>query len=620
MKPCRRARYIPVAILIASIAAASACDTRELVAPAARGIAPRASVDAAQALGTTLLAPPPNSAPGVATSNPYEQFATVPESSWVVVNVSGQVKLTWNAEPCARRQAEAPYWACQTGSPTGTFAPSSPWEGGPVSIRGSWSDGGTQLIGLRGSGGSGESGGSAVGLYYNSTNTPMTLSGRVAANAVWAWDPNSGNGPFSWYMGGGYTVTATAVPSPFQVTESEPDADGYVTYTAEALYELQFLNPLDFYWNPPAGAARWFFSFADPDSDIPDRSGWGWEVNECTNQLVCRFKPPTDVRGRMQATAYVETRAARARSSPRPSPCGAFGGASFGADVASDCDPPRIEVVCKPNPVERAQFTQCEANARPRGDLQVTKWWFDDGAGHIIRPPDADGDSSFYWGGAVVIGGTVHAEGTIDGRPAVSGSTTLVVTDRHWKFTYPDEPSPIWDRGDSLTYPPVQAYGDTIGDGVLGTFWGGFISAQRTTLAQNGPNAGASYFSAASINGPLEIRLNAGLRPSDPWYKAQVGPNRRHPQGCGPAYLEREVPHTARHESGHYAIAKAFWSDPEIATRVERTVRFGPAGADELQAEITSVAALLKDRQAVFDAGDYGILDCDPYPVPGARR
>jgi hypothetical protein len=214
------------------------------------------------------------------------------------VNVAGNVKLTWNDGPCTQRAIEAPFWPCQDESPFSEFG-TEPWYGGPLSVYATYENGGGGAVRLRASGNSGEDGGSAVGLYY--ANQPGSLWGRVNMIAQWAWDPIFGNGPYSWKVTGGYTVTATAVPSPFQVTESAPDASGVVTYTVEPLYGLHFSSPVRGW---PAGATFWEFYHGDALSDHPDLSRPGMSITECQFQLVCRFKPPAP--GRVQVLAHLE--------------------------------------------------------------------------------------------------------------------------------------------------------------------------------------------------------------------------------------------------------------------------------------------------------------------------
>ncbi|HEU4561033.1 MAG TPA: hypothetical protein VFS20_24490 [Longimicrobium sp.] len=592
-----------ISIGVALSGALGGCN-RDALSPSQRGAVPRLAVDQPVALGATFIPSPPTSASG---SSADYTVATVPDLTWVVVRADGGITLKQNPE-CS---SQPPNYPCPGTSPTGAFSSSAPLTWGPVAVW-AWSGSSGGWMKMRGTGGEGNESGSAVGLVY------IEQAGGIAARIsvpepIRAWNALTGSGPASWLMAGGYTVSAIAIPSPFRVTESAPDSSGTVTYTAETVEGLQFINPLSFgAYGWPAGAADWRFYPGDSLPDKPDHSWPGWSIPQCEHKLVCRWAPPGP--GRMQVGAYVETRLVYARSKPAPPPvCGTTGG--FRAAVSGDCVPPSIEVLCKPNPVPHGATVQCEANARPGGDLQVTKWWFDDGAGHIIRST-ADEDSAFYWGGPVVVGGTVHAEGTIDGRPAPPGSTTLSVTGRDWRFQYPAEPAPIWDRGDSLTYPPVHTYGERIGDGVFGKFWSGVVNTRTITLPLVGPNAGVSYYGSATIDGPLEIRINAGLQTGDPWYRAQRGPTPTRPNGCGKEFVERHATHTPRHESGHYAIARDFWTDKATADAFERAVAFSPDGSAALRAQRDSLIRILKARQAHHDSIDYGIQDCDPYPLP----
>lgn len=182
-----------LAALLGAVALAS-CDSRELTAPPERGARPRGSLAAPQSLGSGFVSGPLDTSPGQVSGITSTDLTTFPESTWVVVSVSGQFALTWNAGSCAERQATAPNWPCQDGSPTVDFA-GTPWDGGPVTLRQRYDNGGGGTVLLRGSGGAGGSSGSAVGLFF--AQRPGTLSGRANVNAVWAWDPFDGKGPYS---------------------------------------------------------------------------------------------------------------------------------------------------------------------------------------------------------------------------------------------------------------------------------------------------------------------------------------------------------------------------------------------------------------------------------------
>ena len=239
--------------------------------------------------------PPNSSTSAVASVTPVE-FGAVPESTWVLVTVTGDIEQRWNAE-CDSRP---PYWPCQSGSVIAPFG-SEPWDGGPVTM---WANqnGDSTAINLRGQGGSNTT--SAIGVKFFTAGG--TLRGRVVASPKWAWDPNFGTGPFSYYLGGGYDVIATAIPSPAGVTDTGAlDSLGTRDYTVQPLYDLEFFNPLGWGYSAPAGAVDWYYI---PGDSVSAKGGFndGYiGIPECHYKTTCRYTPPGP--GRMQATAYVET-------------------------------------------------------------------------------------------------------------------------------------------------------------------------------------------------------------------------------------------------------------------------------------------------------------------------
>lgn len=263
------------------------------------------------------------------------EFGSVPDSTWVVINVSGGIQQSWNPD-CAYAP---PYWPCQTGSVVPEFG-SEPWDNGAVLM---WAKEGSGLgsVRLRGSGGPNVS--SAIGLHYFSTKGSFV--GRVNAQAKYAWNPNTGTGPYSYNLAGGYIVDVMPVQSPIGITDSGVlDSTGMHQYTVRPLYGLQFINPLDFYWNPPAGSISWYFIPGDSVSEKPGFAEPYIGVPECQYQQTCNFAPPEP--GRMQATAYVETRLATVRGS-----------------AAGWCDVSSLESVSEDAPVppecEDKQFGGC---------------------------------------------------------------------------------------------------------------------------------------------------------------------------------------------------------------------------------------------------------------------
>jgi hypothetical protein len=305
----RAPRRLSLALVYSLLGALTACDGRDLTAPAERSPQSRADlVPSGDYPGlpvpneswSSFFAPPSNSSPSEVSALTPVEVGTIPDSTWVVINVSGDVQQAWNPD-CAYAP---PNWPCQSGSVVGAFEP-VPSEGGSVQM---WAN--SSPVKLRGVGGSNST--SAIGLHYPTTGGPLT--GKVSAQAKYAWNPNTGTGPFSYYLSGGYSVSAMGVPSPIGITDSGPmDSLGTRQYSVEPLYGLQYINPLDWSWTWPAGAIRWYFIPGDSVSERAGFTGQFIEVGQCQFQATCEYTPTGP--GRMQATAYVETRYAMLRSS-----------------------------------------------------------------------------------------------------------------------------------------------------------------------------------------------------------------------------------------------------------------------------------------------------------------
>lgn len=432
--------YLRLGCAVAALAAAYACDARTPTAPAPT-LTPaslRGDESEGALLGSVDLAP----------ASGLSQFATVPAFTWALVRVSGN----WDVQPNPACGDQPPEWRCSTNDAYSKFAPAPDAYAGPVRVA-MFRDGTLDEFLLLRAYGSPD-----VGIGLTQREIPRSVGAAPALlNPTVQRYGNTGESVASYIIEGSYTVTVMEIASPIRVTEGAAEADGSRTYTVEPLYGLQLINPEGWSSLPP-GAVRWFFVPGDDVDPAAPNSDPPWTIGECRDQTVCRWRPPGP--GRVQVSVFVETRRARARN----------------ADATADDQTPRLELQCSPTTVHRGKGVVCEAFARPRGLLQVTKWWFDDGLGHIIRPSDPQQDSADVWGGRMVVSGTVHVEGKIDNRAVPPDSARITVQPRiPWSLTYPSEPPPRFDR-DSLKYPPVTTFGATIGNGVFGRFYGGRCS------------------------------------------------------------------------------------------------------------------------------------------------
>jgi len=148
----------------------------------------------------------------------------------------------------------------------------------------------------------------------------------------------------------------------------------------------------------------------------------------------------------------------------------------------------------------------------------------------------------------------------------------------------------------------------------LGRFRGASMRVERGV--GTGPNEDVYYArSMGWLDTPLRIWINAALLPDDPWYQAQRGRRPpRHPFGCGKEFVERMAAWVPSHEGQHYVIDRAYFQDTTTLKSLEATVGFGTSAP--IQAELDSIYARRKVLQDSLDARDYGIQDCEPYPLP----
>lgn len=492
----------------------AACDARELVAP---GLRPegrtRTALSEPVSLGSNLLPPPPNTsgAPGTAVT-----LGTIPANTWVVFQVSGSISGSWNPD-CSSRP---PAWPCAAGAMVQPFTSGAdPYA--PVTITYTYEEGGTHAgrVLLRGT-----SENSAVGLYQLSL--PSTLAGFVKANTLTSWDPNFGVMIPSYInLSGGYTVTATMVPSPFRVTESTPDESGIITYTAEPLYGLQFSNPYPFGHLPP-GDLVWKFFPGNSLSDEPDHSWPGWYMYDCERKLVCRFRPP--VPGRMQVSAFVERQTAYVRSKPASAGCFAATPSNGGCG-----EQPKLVLVCNEQreniTLVRGSDISCAPQSDPEGTpVTVSGWQFKSAT--YTYPEDGDEPiTDPEWAGKMVMSGTITVTAKVGASTTdQTASLTVTVTPR---TTAPDQPELTSVRMgtigelDPQSQPLVPPAGDEdlgvieyrpvvfgTNDPALATTFFGFVT--------DGPNTHLAYLTKVPAQVDIIVVVNPDMRiGSDFWRK-----------------------------------------------------------------------------------------------------
>ncbi|HET7463443.1 MAG TPA: hypothetical protein VFJ82_19480 [Longimicrobium sp.] len=400
--PIHAAAAFPAAVAVI----VAACDSRELVGPPARSLAPRQAVSAAVDLGTVLLRPPASSS-GTDVSRITDQtLFALPESTWVMVHVTGAIDGSANPG-CATLP---PNYPCPYGPiTTSGFDANYPWDGGPASLH-AW--GGTwDVLPLRGTGGATLGGAvSAVGLRFQ--RAAGSLYGRPALIASANNNPSgSPTDVASWLLSGAYQVDVKLLPTPMEITAVPlDDSLGTVRYTVSTVEDLKFINPYSVGWWEPAGMIRWSFVVGDSVSSNPYSGGWTWTLSHCDGMRTCDWAPPRQ--GRMQVAGYVEARDARARGDYVITP----GGFSLTCDAT----------------VTRGDSIRCEAKATPKPP-KVSSWTFVTGDGaDTVRRAGALTDS-LTWSGIMATGGTVAVTATVKHQP-VTRSAAIQVRSRGWTF------------------------------------------------------------------------------------------------------------------------------------------------------------------------------------------
>jgi hypothetical protein len=117
--------------------------------------------------------------------------------------------------------------------------------------------------------------------------------------------------------------------------------------------------------------------------------------------------------------------------------------------------------------------------------------------------------------------------------------------------------------------------------------------------------------------GTNRIWLNVALRSSDPFYKAQNGPDNalQLERGeCSQSFMHGLAAFVSRHESGHHRVSEVFYQD-EAPRLYERIAVYNPDEALTPSA-ITKmldweIRARHQSLQDAFDAGNKARITCD---------
>jgi hypothetical protein len=436
-------------------------------------------------LGTGSITPPGSTLPNDVISPPQATITAIPESTWVVVTVSGQLTFTHNPG-CDLIAGD---WKCEAKIPTLNFE-AAPSTVGPLHL---WVQEGVQRswVGLRGSGGEANSPGSAIGLVREAT--AGTLQGEMTVFQAWSYNPFSGGSEPTYYISGGYNVTATAVPSPLKLTETDAESDGTRSYTVEPLYGLIFMNPTgDF---RPAGEVTWYWIPGDSVSSTPGWSEYNEWIQDCQFQTTCRFKAPGP--GKVQAYASVERKGVAIRSGDGAPQCqapgGPLGARGLRASVAgTNCQEPKVVLTCSgdlgANNVTRGSSIHCEVKKEPEsasGSLTVTGWSFEG------EPRTDEPVADTKWDGPMVHPGTVSVKARIGTGAEQSASATITVTARDWSGKVPEISTHHDQNGGDYVQPRLPENVMIAHDLGHTRFW---PDKAQTEIVESGPNRDYYYF------------------------------------------------------------------------------------------------------------------------------
>ena len=507
---------------VAALAAAYACDARTPTAPAP-ALTPATLLRDEESDGTMLgsidLAP----ASGSST------FATIPENKWALVRVSGK----WIVKPNPACADQPPNWPCSSLQPYSGYDPNYPDAfAGPVRVK-TGPLGSTDALELRGVGGQDE----AVGLTQREFARVVEASPALTNPTVQAFG-NTGPSVQSYIFEGSYTVTVTQIASPIRVTEGAAEADGSRTYTVEPLYGLEFINPLGSF--DPPGAVRWFFSFGDSVDPVATNSDPPWQIDECRNLTTCRWQPPGP--GRVQVSAFVETRRARARS-VGPTQCTSvpgsldFNSVRYSVSASNGCEQePTLVLKCNGNKgtlsLVRGSEIRCSPETEPAGGaITITQWRFTGISGYAYPGPDDFPVTDAQWFGPIVMSGTVLVTAKVGtSESEQTASVAVTVTPR---TTRPEQPDLFTIRQGTLDdievdrrphVPPlnphdlgmIQFRRATFGtdDPTLASTFLGFVA--------DGPNTHLAYLTKVPARVDAVVAVNSEMAVGTDFYRRQA--------------------------------------------------------------------------------------------------
>jgi hypothetical protein len=309
------------------------------------------------------------------------------------------------------------------------------------------------------------------------------------------------------FLSGGYNVTATAVPSPVALTESDPDSTGTRTYTVTPLYGLVFMNPTGD--SRPAGAINWYFIPGDSVSSTPGWSEYNEWIQECQFETTCRFRASGP--GKVQVNASVERQGVTVRSGGASRPqcqagVGPLGSARSSVSVSECSQEPKAVLACTgdlgENQVTRGQPIHCEVHKDPAsspGELTITGWSFE-GEARTDEPL-----TGTAWEGPMVRPGTITVKARVGSGAEQTATAMISVAARDWSSKAPTITAHRVPNGDPHTTPALPE----------AVMWAHHLGHTRfwpdndeTELIDKGPNRDYYYFADVKFSVGAYYSLN----------------------------------------------------------------------------------------------------------------
>lgn len=172
----------------------------------------------------------------------------------------------------------------------------------------------------------------------------------------------------------------------------------------------------------------------------------------------------------------------------------------------------KLSLTCTPNPVERGSTIRCDAKSEPAGAaLTEITWNFTDSVGNQVPGPAG----ATWWGGKMVVGGTMTVSARVNGHPD-SASTTISVRARRWPSLR------LVVREQNPNHLPLPAQVDSVHK--LGHAHIDTLPAYPIENISDGPNTGWTFMRDQLPPVPFTVHINEpAFALGSAWYNLQTG-------------------------------------------------------------------------------------------------